>query len=258
MPNPRVSSPLARGCGVGQRLRAIDLRLGKLEAAPPPPAPSPGVVARLLGGLVSAWPQLFSSVVMLVLGFAVKDSVDIAIRQQQLQQNFAAGARSGLEQMTREGAGPEVTKQAAAVIAAFGSAAVMPLVNELRAGGNRTVGAEAGLGALTLTEPEAVCSALRRALAHSGQWLQAEAYMATVRTLALADCTDALAVLRDHRVRLGAASAAGGETTRPLMEQRPTPQQLKSAIEEVDKAIALLDALPDRRWGRWLGRGSPA
>jgi len=31
MPNPRVSSPLARGCGVGQRLRAIDLRLGKLD-----------------------------------------------------------------------------------------------------------------------------------------------------------------------------------------------------------------------------------
>jgi hypothetical protein len=254
MPNPRVSSSLARGCGVSHRLRSIDERLGKLEAAPPP---SRGVLARFFGGLAPALPQLFSSVVIVILGFAIKDSVDIAIRQQQLQQSFAAGAHGGLEQMTREGAGPEVTKQAAAVVAAFGSAAVMPLVNELRAGGNRTVGAEAGLGALTLTEPEAVCNALRRALAHSGQWLHAEAYMATVRTLTLADCTDALDVLRDHLARLSMAPTATAEPAKSLMEPRPTPQQLKSAIEEVSKAIKLLEALPERGWSRWFHRGRP-
>lgn len=255
MPTPRVSSSLARCCRVGSQIRAIEARLGQLEASPPE---ARGRLARIFGSLAPAWPQLLSSVVMLVLGFAVKDSVDLAIRQQQLQQNFAAGARSGLEKMSVEGADPEATKQAAVVVAAFGSAAVMPLVNELRAGGNRTVGAEAGLSALTLTEPDAVCRTLGRALAHSGQWLNAEAYMATVRTLALADCLPALAVLRDHRTRLSTEQATKIEPTPPLMEPHPTPQQIKGALHELTQAIRHLETLPaTRQWPPWFDRSQP-
>ena len=113
--------------------------------------------ARLIAWMGPALPQLIGSAVILVLAFWVKDSVDLAIKQQQLHLSFVAEMKEQLEAMAKEDATLAEIERAAVLVAVFGQPAIMPLMNELRYGGNRAIGAETGLRSLAFMNQDAVC-----------------------------------------------------------------------------------------------------
>lgn len=224
--------------------RSLVPRIDRLEAAARPAEAPKAWPARLVGWMGSALPQLIGSAVMLVLGFMVKDSVDFAIRQQQLQLSYLAQMKAELVEMAKTGAAAEDIERSAMLLAAFGRPAAMPLINELRYGGNRAVGAEAGLRALAFADPDSVCRLLLRAMESAAVGFDAESHAGAVRLLVASECTRALPMLRRQlgEANLLAKTPADARGSGFLSEV-PTTPQLKAVIRELEGAIPRLEAL---------------
>src|SRR2546427_601708 len=146
-----------------ERLRpTLHERLERLEAAVArPPAKR---LARFLAWMGPELPKFLAAAVLLLIAYWVKDSVDLAVKQQQLQLSYAKEMKGELEAMAKAKADVTDVERAAVLVSAFGQPAVLPLLNELRYGGNRALGAEAGLRSLAFMHPGAVCDAVERAM----------------------------------------------------------------------------------------------
>jgi hypothetical protein len=146
----------------------MEERLTRLEglieskAAVPPPALKRGL-ARLLAWMGAELPKLLAAAVLLVLGFALKDSVDLAIKQRQLDLSYSKEMQGLLLQLNAGGSLPQL-QSAAVVLASYGEAALPALLSELRHPLLRGDAAAEGLTVLALRDPEPVCAALPRLL----------------------------------------------------------------------------------------------
>ena len=92
-----------------ERLARLENLLASQATAPPPPSG----LARLAAMFWTELPKLLAAVVLLVLGFALKDSVDLAIKQRQLDLGYSKEMQSLLLQLNEGGSLPEL--QSAAV-----------------------------------------------------------------------------------------------------------------------------------------------
>jgi hypothetical protein len=212
-------------------IRTLAGRVEKLEASAAKPEAPKSRLARFVAWMGPALPTLIGSIVLLILGYMVKDSVDQSIRRQQLQMSFAKDAQEQLKAMgTRETAITQV-EQAAVLVATFGPSAVLPLVNELRHGGNRAIGAQAGLEVVAIMEPETVCPILRRLLSNPSKLFSSEGHRAIARVLAVGGCRDAIPLLRQHERLVAAAAegkADGVEGLKALVNNIPDAEQLET------------------------------
>lgn len=187
-----------------------------------------------------ALPQLIVAAVMLFIAFWVKDSVDLAIKQQQLHLAYVKEMKEQLEAMAKGDADPASVERAAVLVAGFGQSAVMPLLNELRYGGNRALGAEAGLRTLAFMHPEAVCTVVLRVLKSPSRSLGWEGHMVAARTLAAGGCTGALGVLVEHEQLLDALRQGKPADLATLVTDPPGVQQQKEWQRSLRESIAQL------------------
>lgn len=192
-----------------------------------------------------ALPTLITSIVMLVLGYWIKDSVDIAIKQQTLQLSYVKEMKEQLVAMATE-SDPDAVKRAAVVIAAFGEPALLPLMNELRFGGNRELGAVSGLSALAFMHPQAVCGGVMRVLKSPTQPLSWEGHAAAAQTLAAANCSEALPVLQAHVTLLAPVADGGTVDVTQLIADNPTVSQQKEWLRRLKQSVARLSAAAKR------------
>lgn len=213
----------------------IHARLSRLEQSADKP-PSRGFV----GWMGQALPQLITGVVLLVVGFWIKDSVDLAVKQQQLQLSYVKEMKDQLDAMAKKDADLQDVQRAAVLIATFGQPAVLPLMNEVRQGGNRTLGAEVGLRSLALMHPESVCDVVLRVVSNRARVLDWEAQMVSSRILAAAGCAKALPVLRKHKQALRAARDGKEDALSAIVREPPTLQQQKIWTESLEESIAIL------------------
>ncbi len=221
-------------------------RLEKLEKVSEKPAKKGA--ARLVAWMGPALPQLIGSAVMLVIAFWVKDSVDLAIKQQQLQLSYVKEMNEQLVAMATTDAALADVERAAVLVAAFGQPAVMPLMNELRYGGNRALGAEAGLRSLAFMNPDTVCGLVPRVAGSPAKMLGWEGQMVSARILAAGSCASALKILREQErlvseVRAGRAKP---ETLSAIVNDVPSVTQQKEWLKSLEESIAILSALRDR------------
>jgi hypothetical protein len=223
------------------RLRpSLHERIEKLEKAAGEPKPKGW--ARFFSRLGAVVTPLLGPLAILVVGYFLKDSIDLAIKQQQLQLSYAKEIKEPLDTMAKRDAGLEDVKRAALLVAGFGRPAVLPLMNELRQGGNRTLGAEAGLVALAFTQPEAVCDPIRRILESPARPLTWEGQMVSARILAAANCGAVSGVLRRHREALKAAAGGDWAALDSIVKVRPEVRQRKDWLEAVEQAISELES----------------
>ena len=222
-----------------ERLRpSLHDRLEKLEKAADQPAKKG--LARVLAWMGPALPQLITSLVILFVGLKVKDSVDLAIKQQQLQLSYVKEMKEQLVAMAATDAGLDAVERAAVLVAAFGQPAVMPLMNELRYGGNRALGAEAGLRSLAFMSPDAVCQIVPRVVASPARMLGWEGQMVAARVLAAADCAKALPLLREQERLLTDARAGKADSLSPIVNEVPSVTQQKEWLRSLQESIAIL------------------
>ncbi|KQV58109.1 hypothetical protein ASC95_28705 [Pelomonas sp. Root1217] len=210
-----------------------------MDAAAPPLKPWP---ARAIGWMGAEAPKLIASIVVLVLGFWIKDSVDLAIKQRQLDLSYTKEMLGLLQKLTEE---EDLDKldNAAVVLASFGEPALPALLMELRRPGLHALAAKHGLEAMAVREPETLCRLLPPLLLKRNQYYDIGAHRTLVGLIGDNGCTKALPQLRRYRDLVSAAVAGkpdglqqriGGDIAAPA-EQFPRLKQT------VDEAIANLE-----------------
>jgi hypothetical protein len=207
--------------------------------AAPPPKPWP---ARMLGWMGAEAPKLIASIVILVLGFWIKDSVDLAIKQRQLDLSYTK-EMLGLLQKLNEEEDLAKLKNASVVLASFGEPALPALLMELRRTDLHGVAAAHGLEAMAVREPQTLCRVLPPLLLKRNQHYGIDAHRSLLELVGDNGCIKALPQLRRYRDFVNAAVAGqpaelrrriGGDILAPA-EDFP---RLKKAVDE---AIANLE-----------------
>ena len=208
-------------------------------AAPPTVKPWP---ARLLGWMGAEAPKLIASIVVLVLGFWIKDSVDLAIKQRQLDLSYTKEMLGLLQKLTEEEDIGKL-KNHAVVLASFGEPALPALLMELRRADLHAVAAQHGLEAMAVREPELLCRVLPPLLLKRNLHYDIGAHRTLVELIGDNGCRKALPQLRRYRDLVAAAVAGQPAGLRQRIGgDIPAPAEAYPRLKQVvDEAIVNLE-----------------
>lgn len=206
-------------------------------AAPPKPA-----LGRLLAWMGAEAPKLLASVVVLVLGFWIKDSVDLAIKQRQLDLSYTKEMLALLQKLTEEEDLGKLNNNAV-VLASFGEPALPALLMELRRPDLHAVAATRGLEAMAVRDPELLCRVLPPLLLKRNQHYDIGAHRTLLGLVGDNGCAKALPQLRRYRDLVSAALAGRpDELKRCIGGEVPAPAEAYPRLKQaVDEAIANLE-----------------
>lgn len=210
-----------------------------MDAPAPPPKPLP---ARLLGWMGAEAPKLLASVVVLVLGFWIKDSVDLAVKQGQLNLSYTKEMLVVLQKLTEE---EDIGKlyNSAVLLASFGEPALPALLMELRRTDLHAVAATRGLEAMAVRDPELLCRVLPPLLLKRNQHYDIGAHRTLVGLIGDNGCRKALPQLRRYRDLVNAAVAGKPEELRQRIGgDIAAPAEAYPRLKQtVDEAITNLE-----------------
>lgn len=195
---------------------------------------------------LQALSPLISGVVLAAIGYFLTGSVNQAIQKSQLQFSYVKEMQELLAKLGDPKASLEGAKTTAVALAAFGSYAIPPLLNEIQSGElTRPVAGEYGLRAVALADPQSACPELGRVLENrtaAYNWLT---HRAAIRILGTANCQSAQPALTryEHRLTAAVSSPDGFTAFQATLAGDPvvtkeTVDQLKS---EADKSLKLLE-----------------
>ena len=210
-----------------------------MDAAAPPPKPWP---ARVLGWMGAEAPKLIASIVILVLGFWIKDSVDLAIKQRQLDLSYTKEMLGLLQKLSEEEDVGKL-KNHAVVLASFGEPALPALLMELRRADLHAVAAQHGLEAMAVREPELLCRLLPPLLLKRNLHYDIGAHRTLVELIGDNGCRKALPQLRRYRDFFNAAVAGQPDALRQRIggDIAAPAEAFPRLKQTVDEAIANLE-----------------
>ncbi len=186
----------------------------------------PPAARRFLAWMGAELPKLLAAAVLLVLGFALKDSVDLAIKQRQLDLSYTKEMQGLLQQLYGQAREPARApteaelRSAAILLAAYGEPALPGLLSALRGSGIATLAAAEGLNALALREPQLLCQALPRVLSLRQQY-DWQAQEQLVLMLGQHGCSQARPALLRYQRLVEAAAAGRPQALLALLRQPP-------------------------------------
>jgi hypothetical protein len=179
------------------RVAVIDYRVAQLERRASDPAPPPR--RKDAWERLQAIGPLLTGVVVALLGYWLTDSVNAALKRQELQLSNAREMRELVATLLNVDTTGEQADVAAMTMSAFGPPAVAPLVTALFAGGDvRAPAAERALRAVGLSTPDAVCRPMISILDnHTGRftWLT---HLSAIRLIGDLECPRAQTVLQRY------------------------------------------------------------
>jgi len=135
---------------------------------------------------------LLPSVVLAVLGFALKDTVDQALREREIQLAAVKEMETLVPDLQKNDLVRADAQAKAAQLAAYGRYAVPFFVNILEVGNqNADVGAEDGLRMVARSEPQVVCTTLRTVIQNRTGLYRWQTHLSALEILGQASCTRA-------------------------------------------------------------------
>jgi hypothetical protein len=226
------------------RLRpSLDQRVARLEQASHPGAAPDPRRKRFVAWMGAELPKFLTAGVLLLVGWWLKDSVDLAIKQRQLDLSYAKELQGLLQTMGDPAADMVKLEATAVVIASYGDAALPPLLSELRRTGLRADAAAAGIATLALTRPDSVCDALPQVLGHRGQQYDWQAHLKVVRLLGANGCRQGVDALQSYATVVRDASlgnAAGFEAL--VSAPPPAPaENYPQLLEEIEASLRRIE-----------------
>jgi hypothetical protein len=170
------------------RLKKIEEKLDGKEAK--------GVLAWILDVLKTLLP----SIVLALLGFALKDTVDQALREREIQLEAVKEMEKLAPDLQKTDLVRIDAQAKAAQLAAFGRYSVPFFVNILEVGNqNAALGAEDGLRMVARSEPETVCSTLQAVIRSKSGLYHWQTHLAALKIVGQAGCAQACRDVADYR-----------------------------------------------------------
>jgi hypothetical protein len=173
-------SPQLESASIEARLKEVE---GKLEKGN-----SKGAFAWILDVLKTLLP----SIVLAILGFALKDSVDQALREREIQLAAVKEMETLVPDLQKTDLDRANAQAKAAQLAAYGRYSVPFFVNILEVGNQYAqAGAEDGLRMVARSEPDTVCATLRTVIQNRTGLYQWQTHLSALKILGQASCTKA-------------------------------------------------------------------
>ena len=166
------------------RLAAIEKQLAQFRPKP----------SGLRDWLQTLGPYL-GSLVALFIGFAIKDSVTLAIQREQLDLEYVKQMRDLIQDFDNATTEPAANANAIG-LAMYGRHAIAPLVERLKEGDVAQLAAERGLHLAVLNDPAGACPRLTALLQYSARRLTWQNAKTLVRVIGGGDCVPSEAVLQ--------------------------------------------------------------
>ncbi len=195
-----------------------------------------GILAKAVGPLATA-------LLVLIIGFGIKDSVDFALRQRQLEISSAQGMQEMIAELHRGNLTKSDAEAAATALAAFGPAALLPLVNVLSTGAiEEKLAAGKGLFLIGISHPEPTCQILESVLKNRNQQFSWSTHRSVIRLLGQINCRDAIDSLKEYQALVRENTESGLKAYRSIVLGQSPPElaDMDEVEKEVDRALGLL------------------
>jgi hypothetical protein len=135
---------------------------------------------------------LLPSIVLVILGYALKDSVDQALREREIQLAAVKEMETLVPDLQKTDLDRPDAQAKAAQLAAYGQYSVPFFVNILEVGNqNAAVGAEDGLRMVARSEPQVVCATLQTVIQNRTGLYRWQTHLSALEILGQASCTKA-------------------------------------------------------------------
>jgi hypothetical protein len=161
---------------------ALDARLEKLEDD----------VRKLRKSSLRDWLQTLapyiSGLVVLIVGYKLKDSVDLALRRETLDLQYVTQMRDLIKEFDAAATQPAADANAVG-LAMFGKFAIVPLVERLEGGDVASIAAERGLRLVGSNNGEEACPKLAQIIADKGKRYRWSTHKTVVKLMGQSSCT---------------------------------------------------------------------
>lgn len=218
---------------------AIDARLKSIEAN----------VGKLKSSSVRDWIQTLgpyvSGVVLLLLAYWVKDSVQLALQREELDLKYAKEMRDLVKDFD------EATEQGpananAVGLAMYGKYAIIPLVERLEGGDVANVAAEKGLRLVGSNDPAVACPMFKAILVDPGQRFRWQTHKTMIKVIGQSACLNLIPTLQRYEHQLTTAGATPQALTK-FANRYAQPEDFDAAGAEglhtqLRSALAILNA----------------
>jgi hypothetical protein len=217
---------------IEQRVAAVEARLDKLKGS------------GLREWLQTLGPYLGGLVVLLV-GFWIKDSVTIALQRQQLDLNYVQQMRDLIKAFDE--ADTQSTADANAVgLAMYGKYAILPLVERLEGGGDVVpLAAQRGLRMVGSEHAVEACPKFRAVINDRARRFKWQTHKTLIKVIGQSECADARADLQTYRAAL--AQLGSDDQRLHAFAQRYSvddgfdAESVAALTRELERALAILD-----------------
>lgn len=180
---------------------ALDARLRTLEEAVKKLQPRSGV----RDWLQTMGPYL-GGVVVLVVGFWLKDSVSLALQREQLDLAYVKDVRDMIEDFDASTQQPAADANAIA-LAMYGNFAIVPLIERLQGGDVAQLAAERGLRLIGDNQPADACPRFTRLLGDPTRRYTWQTYKSVLRLIGVSECVPSIGVLEAYSAELDRAAS---------------------------------------------------
>jgi len=214
-----------------QSLRDLTCAVKKLSEPPPPKK------WKWLGPIVELLKLIIPGLVLFLVTYAIKDSVDMALHERQLQLDYVKTMGTLAAEMQAPGLIPHDATNNAIQLAAFGRYSIPFFIHVLEGGNQNSVaGATEGLHMVSMTEPDEVCRQLALVVSNRSGLYRWTTHLAALQLLAEAGCSSATQTVENYTNSLTLDSLKTWVSPQP----EPNPHEFDELKAQADKTLKVL------------------
>lgn len=198
--------------------------------------------------ILGAFTPFLSAILVAVLAFGLKDSVDQALAKEELHINSVSEMKDMLVTLRKADVTKEEASAAALTLAAYGHYAIPSLMITLgEADDVRAPAAEQGLEAVAASEPGAVCTRLEATIAERNGRHHYMTHLAALRLIGLIPCVTAEPVLVPYKAEIDQLTDATAIQKYSVRFRRElTVESVQDLREQLAQTLAMLNSSPTR------------
>lgn len=218
---------------IDQSLRDLTCAVKNLSEAAPKKSKWSGPIVELLKLIIPG-------LVLFGVTYWIKDSVDMALHERQLQLDYVKTMGTLAAAMQKPTLTPQEATDNAIQLAAFGKYSIPFFIHVLE-GGNQisTAGSSEGLHMVSMSEPDEVCRQLALVISNRSGLYKWTTHLAAMQLLGEAGCTSATHTVENYINSLTLENLQGWVSPQPV----PNPKEFGDMKNQADKTLKVLQRL---------------
>jgi hypothetical protein len=218
-------------------LQKLDQSLQELTCAIknlPKPAPEK---SKSLSAILELSKLIIPSLVLFGVTYWIKDSVDMALHERQLQLDYVKTMGTLAAAMQAPALTPQDATNDAIQLAAFGKYSIPFFIHVLEGGNQNSIaGASEGLHMVSMTEPDEVCRQLALVISNRSGLYKWTTHLAAMQLLGEAGCGSATHTVENYLGSLTLDNLQAWVSPQPV----PNPKEFNDMKNQADKTLKVL------------------